>query len=249
MTVREALSGVRWYLREVVGRDGLRALRRAPAPRASGRAGDVAARLRALASGRPRRQPAGALLLKNGPRGNMDGMSAVGPRAPGARRCPAAAGTAGGRPRAARHGAGLPRRAPRRRPRPPRRGRGHGRLRRASRSAPASRASTRGATPWRPGRPPSLVRDARQEPQAAAHPFVAGDRDPRLRRRGPHGDRTGRCPARSAASRARRGRTSASATSARSRHCSRMAAAQLGAATDRHASASARTSRPRPCRR
>jgi hypothetical protein len=43
MTVREALSGVRWYLREVSGETAYERYVEHLRPRAPGRAGDVAA--------------------------------------------------------------------------------------------------------------------------------------------------------------------------------------------------------------
>ena len=68
MTVAQVFSGVRWYLREVSGEsayDRYVEHRRREHP---GRAGDVAARLRAPPPGRARGPAAGSLLLKLGRR-------------------------------------------------------------------------------------------------------------------------------------------------------------------------------------
>ena len=63
MTLRRAVSGVRWYLREVSGESGYDRYVDAHAARPSGPARDVAPRVRTPPSGRARGQPPRALLL------------------------------------------------------------------------------------------------------------------------------------------------------------------------------------------
>ena len=63
LTLRDAYSGVRWYLREISGESAYDRYVEPHAARPSRSAGDVAPRLRAPAAGPARGEPAGALLL------------------------------------------------------------------------------------------------------------------------------------------------------------------------------------------